>query len=81
MKERLRAITDPPNVKLMYDVLQFPREISRAILFITNNALVCETPEDALKLAYGMGDGARYDAVSLDGTFYHKSGLISGGSR
>lgn len=52
----------------------------KAILFVTNNSLVCETPDDAMKAAYEMEDGQRYDAVALDGTFYQKSGIISGGS-
>ena len=82
MKERLRAIKDPPNVHLLYDVLEYdPPTIKKAVLFVTNNALVCETQEDAMKVAYEMGDGDCYDAVALDGTFYQKSGLISGGSR
>ncbi len=82
MKERLRVIEDPPNVRLLYDVLEYdPPEIKKAVLFVTNNALVCETQEDAMKVAYEMGDGDCYDAVALDGTFYQKSGLISGGSR
>jgi len=82
LKERLRGIKDPRNVKLLYDVLQYdPPEIKKAVLFVTNNALVCETQEDAMKVAYEMDDGVRYDAVALDGTFYQKSGLISGGSR
>merc|ERR1712156_778362 len=55
-------------------------DIKRAVLFVTNNSLVCETPEDAMKVAYEMEDGQRYDAVALDGTFYQKSGIISGGS-
>ena len=55
-------------------------DIKAAVLFVTNNALVCETPEDAMKVAYEMDDGQRYDAVALDGTFYQKSGIISGGS-
>lgn len=81
LKERLRNIKDPRNVKLLYDVLQYdPPEIKRAVLFATNNALVCETPEDASKVAYEMEDGHRYDAVALDGTFFSKSGIISGGS-
>ena len=81
LKERLRNIQDPKNVKLLYDVLQYdPPEIKRAVLFATNNALVCETPEDASKVAYEMEDGHRYDAVALDGTFFSKSGIISGGS-
>ncbi|KAJ8936214.1 hypothetical protein NQ318_014843 [Aromia moschata] len=79
VKERLRSITEPRGVKLIYDVLQFePQAIAKAVMFATNNALVCETPEDAMKVAYELG--GRYDAVALDGTYYQKSGLISGGS-
>merc|ERR1719411_841585 len=81
LKERLRTIGNPKGVKLLYDVLQYePADIKRAVLFVTNNSLVCETPEDAMKVAYEMEDGQRYDAVALDGTFYQKSGIISGGS-
>lgn len=79
LKERLRTIKEPRNVRLLYDVLQFNEEINKAVLFATNNALVCETPEDAMKVAYEL-DRQRYDAVALDGTYYTKSGLISGGS-
>ncbi|KAK2580141.1 hypothetical protein KPH14_012415 [Odynerus spinipes] len=81
LKERLRNIQEPRNVKLLYDVLHFsPKDIDRAVLFATNNALVCETPEDANKVAYEMDKKARYDCVALDGTFYQKAGIISGGS-
>lgn len=60
VKERLRNIQEPKGVKLLYDVLQFqPKEITRAVLFVTNNALVCETPEDAMRVAYEIG--GRYD--------------------
>ncbi|CAH0546133.1 unnamed protein product [Brassicogethes aeneus] len=79
VKERLRTITEPKGVKLIYDVLQFePQAIAKAVMFATNNALVCESPEDAMKVAYELG--GRYDAVALDGTYYQKSGIISGGS-
>ncbi|CAG0898742.1 unnamed protein product [Darwinula stevensoni] len=81
LKERLREMKDPKNVRLLYDVLHYePSEIKKAVLFATNNALVCETPEDAQKVAYCNDDGQRYDAVALDGTYYQKSGIISGGS-
>ncbi|XP_068155784.1 LOW QUALITY PROTEIN: structural maintenance of chromosomes protein 1A [Drosophila tropicalis] len=80
LKERLRNISEPRNVRLVFDVLKFePAEIERAVLFATGNALVCETPEDAMKVAYEI-DRSRFDALALDGTFYQKSGLISGGS-
>merc|ERR1719210_3201494 len=81
LKERLRNIANPRGVKLLYDVLRYdPPDIKKAVLFVTNNALVCETPDDAMKVAYELEDGQRYDAVALDGTFYQKSGIISGGS-
>uniref|UniRef100_T1IVB8 Structural maintenance of chromosomes protein n=1 Tax=Strigamia maritima TaxID=126957 RepID=T1IVB8_STRMM len=81
LKERLRNIKEPKNVKLLFDILRFePASIKRAVLFATNNALVCETAEDAQVVAYSLGDSRRYDAVSLDGTYYQKSGFISGGS-
>lgn len=68
LKERLRNIKDPKGVKLLYDVLQFdPQAIARAVMFATNNALVCESPEDAMKVAYEMGDGGRnrYDVSTF----------------
>lgn len=81
LKERLRNIRDPKNVKLLYDVLKYqPEDIKRVVLFATNNALVCETPEDAMRVAYDIEPQHRYDAVALDGTFYQKSGIMSGGS-
>ncbi|RZF46730.1 hypothetical protein LSTR_LSTR002593 [Laodelphax striatellus] len=81
LKERLRNIKEPRNVKLLYDVLNYsPPEIKRVVLFATNNALVCDTPEDAMKVAYELDGQNRYDAVALDGTCYHKSGIMSGGS-
>lgn len=56
---------------MLYDVLRFsPRDIDRAVLFATNNALVCETPEDANKVAYEMDKKARYD-VSITICKYH----------
>jgi hypothetical protein len=29
------------------------------VLFVTNNSLVCETPDDAMKVAYELEDGQR----------------------
>lgn len=72
LKQRLRDIREPKQVKLVYDVLKFdPPEIEKAVLFATNNALVCETPEDAMKVAYEI-DRSRYD-VSFHSLFYNKN--------
>ena len=44
----------------MYDVVRYDRpEIKKAVLFVTNNALVCETAEDAEKVAFELEDGQR----------------------
>lgn len=60
LKERLRNVTNPKGVKLLYDVLRYdPPDIKKAVLFVTNNALVCETPDDAMKVAYELEDGQR----------------------
>lgn len=60
LKDRLRSIIDPKGVKLLYDVLHFePRAINKAVMFATNNAMVCETPEDAMRAAFEIG--GRYD--------------------
>ena len=81
LKERLREFKDVPNVKLLYDVLKYePLSIKKAVLYATNNALVCETADDAAKVAFQAPDGKRHDAVALDGTYYRKNGFISGGS-
>lgn len=80
LQELLRNITEPKNVKLAFDVLKFDvPEIERAVLFVTNNVLVCETLEDAMKVSCGLDKNNYYDALALDGTFFHKSGMISGG--
>lgn len=53
------------------------------MVFATKDTLVCETPEDAMTVAYSLhnddGSERRLSAVALDGTLYTKSGLVSGG--
>ncbi|KAG5316334.1 SMC1A protein, partial [Pseudoatta argentina] len=80
LNERLRAIEEPQNVKLLYDVLNISSShINNAVLFVTKNTLVCETSEHAKMLAYPDDKQEAYDCVSLDGCFYRKKGPMSGG--
>ncbi|XP_012228669.1 structural maintenance of chromosomes protein 1A-like [Linepithema humile] len=80
LKENLRDIKEPKNVKLLFDVLNVTRaEIAKAVLFVTKNVLVCETADDARRMAYEIDKHNAYDCVSLNGCFYRKDGLISGG--
>ncbi|CAH8526579.1 unnamed protein product [Schistosoma turkestanicum] len=77
--EKLREISDPPNVHLVIDVIQCdPIIVKKALTFACGNALVCETVEHARYVAYHMGD--RKKTVSLEGTLFQRSGVISGGA-
>ena len=50
-----REIREPRNVKLVLDVIRYdPPQIKKALLFACGNALVCETVEDARKVAFGQ---------------------------
>ena len=78
LNETLREIRDPPGVKLVFDVVKFePNCVKKALLFACENALVCETVEDARKVAFSGHQ--RYRTVALNGTMFDKSGIISGG--
>lgn len=79
INEKLRDIRDPKNVKLIIDVIHYdPPVIKKALLFACGNALVCETVEDARRVAFGGVERQR--SVALDGTIFNKSGIISGGA-
>ncbi|KER21776.1 hypothetical protein T265_15014, partial [Opisthorchis viverrini] len=55
--ERLREISDPPNVHLVIDVIQCdPIIVKKALTFACGNALVCETVEHARYVAYQTGE-------------------------
>ena len=51
----ISEIKDPKNVKLVVDVIRYdPPCIKKALLFACGNALVCETVEDARKVAFNL---------------------------
>lgn len=80
INQKLREITEPKNVKLIFDVIRYEKSYAKkALLYACGNALVCETTDDARKVAFQRGD--RQQAVSLDGTMFQKNGTISGGAR
>lgn len=79
VNEKLREIQNPKNVKLVVDVIRYdPPSIKKALIFACGNALVCESVEDARKVAFGLQE--RHKSVALDGTLFQKSGVISGGA-
>ncbi|XP_054487569.2 structural maintenance of chromosomes protein 1B isoform X1 [Agelaius phoeniceus] len=76
INEKLREIKE---AKMMVDVVQTQfAPLKKVIQFVSGNALICETVKDAKHIAF---DGpVRLKTVSLDGTLFLKSGVISGGS-
>eukprot|EP00117_Sycon_ciliatum_P043766 scpid25552/ scgid31647/ Structural maintenance of chromosomes protein 1A len=77
VNERLREIGG--TAKLVLDVMQYdPPSVKKALQYACGNAVVCDTMEEARRLAYS-GD-ERLKTVSLDGTLFNKSGTISGGA-
>uniref|UniRef100_A0A8C3SMD6 Structural maintenance of chromosomes 1B n=1 Tax=Chelydra serpentina TaxID=8475 RepID=A0A8C3SMD6_CHESE len=76
INEKLREIK---GSKMMIDVVQTPfTPVKKVIQFVCGNGLVCDTVKEARQIAF---DGpVRLKTVSLDGTLFLKSGVISGGS-
>ncbi|XP_064277228.1 structural maintenance of chromosomes protein 1B isoform X1 [Passer domesticus] len=76
INEKLREIKE---AKMMVDVVQTQfAPLKKVIQFVSGNALICETVKEAKHVAF---DGpVRLKTVSLDGTLFLKSGVISGGS-
>nr|XP_025042809.1 structural maintenance of chromosomes protein 1B isoform X3 [Pelodiscus sinensis] len=76
INEKLREVK---GSKMMIDVVQTSfAPLKKVIQFVCGNGLVCETVKEARQIAF---DGpVRLKTVSLDGTLFLKSGVISGGS-
>uniref|UniRef100_A0A3Q4B2Z1 SMC hinge domain-containing protein n=1 Tax=Mola mola TaxID=94237 RepID=A0A3Q4B2Z1_MOLML len=80
INERLR---DVPNSKMLVDVVRInvatsTGHLKKAVQFVCGNTLVCETIKEARSVAFDRLE--RNKTVSLDGTLFAKSGVISGGS-
>lgn len=84
LNERIRNFPESKGIKLVYDVLQISNvtNVKKAVQFVCGNALVCETLDDARKMAFGYdSSGERYKAVSLDGTLFLENGMMSSGKQ
>ncbi|KAG0360806.1 RecF/RecN/SMC [Gamsiella multidivaricata] len=75
LNDRLRTLAK--GSRLAVDVVQYDEVVERAIHYVCGNALVCDTMEVAKHVCYDLGQQVK--AVALDGTIFHKSGLITGG--
>ncbi|XP_018428105.1 PREDICTED: structural maintenance of chromosomes protein 1B [Nanorana parkeri] len=76
INEKLREVK---GCKMLIDVVQCSSaSLKKVVQFVCGNGLVCETVKEARHIAF---DGPeRQKTVSLDGTMFLKSGVISGGS-
>ncbi|TKS73919.1 Structural maintenance of chromosomes protein 1B [Collichthys lucidus] len=78
LNERLREV---PGAKMLVDVIQVnagAAHLRKVVQFVCGNTLVCETMKEARSVAFDSQK--RIKTVSLDGTMFAKSGVISGGS-
>ncbi|XP_041794643.1 structural maintenance of chromosomes protein 1B [Chelmon rostratus] len=80
LNERLREV---PGAKMVVDVVQVnaaagAAQLRRVVQFVCGNAMVCETMKEARSVAFDRQE--RIKTVSLDGTLFAQSGVISGGS-
>ncbi|XP_028405600.1 structural maintenance of chromosomes protein 1A-like [Dendronephthya gigantea] len=77
LDEKLRQIGG--TAKLVMDVIRCEQPpVKRALLFACGNALVCDSVGEARKFAFSGQE--RRKTISLDGTMFQKSGVISGGA-
>ncbi|KAG0249255.1 Structural maintenance of chromosomes protein 1 [Mortierella polycephala] len=75
VNDRLRSLTK--GARLAIDIVQYDEALERAIQYVCGHALVCDTVDIAKYVCYDLGQQVK--AVALDGTVFHKSGLITGG--
>ena len=79
--EQLRQLGG--TAKLVIDVVTYENSLHRALLHALGDCVVCDTHDEAKKLAYEKNKqnaGARLKVVSLDGTSIDKAGKLTGGS-
>ncbi|KAK9820343.1 hypothetical protein WJX72_009251 [[Myrmecia] bisecta] len=75
VNERLRQLGG--TAKLAIDILEYDAPLERAFLSVCGNTLVCDSLEEAKRLAFAGPE--RHKVVALDGTLINKAGLITGG--
>lgn len=75
INERLRS--QGGSARLAIDVLQYEQRLEPAFKFVCGNTLVCDTADEARRLAFGGTE--RHKVVAVDGTLFSKGGCITGG--
>lgn len=65
------------TARLAIDVVNYEDYIHKAVLYASQNAVVCDTLDEARRLRYG--GGRKIKICSLDGTLINKAGFMTGG--
>ncbi|KAJ6583189.1 condensin complex subunit SMC2 [Mycena sp. CBHHK59/15] len=68
----------PDQVRTALSLVQYPQNVAKAIEFVFNDTLICDTPEIAKKVTFA--DAVKVRSVTLAGDVYDPSGTLSGGS-
>lgn len=65
------------TARLAIDVVNYEEYVQKAVLYAAQNAVVCDTLNEARRLRYD--GGRRIKICSLDGTLINKAGFMTGG--
>lgn len=77
VSDRLRTFGG--TCKPVVDVLQYDSEMENVIRYALGESLVCDTMQEARRIAFGNADGKRYKVITREGTVLMKNGAIQGG--
>ncbi|KAI8902195.1 RecF/RecN/SMC [Globomyces pollinis-pini] len=75
INEKYRSFTK--GARLALDVIQFDGNCERAIKYVVGNAIIADSDAIARYICYEKRQEVK--VVTLDGTVFHKTGMITGG--
>ena len=76
LETSLRNIIHPELIgeaKMMYDAVKFVNHHEKAVRFVLGNTVVCDNRDDARIVAYHLGGGRSYNAISKECTTFYKA--------
>ncbi|CCW68873.1 unnamed protein product [Phytomonas sp. Hart1] len=74
-----RFCTFGGTCKPIINIVHCEAGVEPALRFVLGRTLVCDSLEEAKRVAYGSSDGERFKVVTLEGTMLLKNGVVQGG--
>ncbi|KAJ7183094.1 condensin complex subunit SMC2 [Mycena filopes] len=68
----------PGQVRTALSLVRYPQNVAKAIEFVFNETLICDTPDVAKRVTFA--DAVKVRSVTMAGDVYEPSGSLSGGS-